>query len=118
MDILRYRGAPYLIPMGDWEPEQIRVRHETIPWGEIAVHRGAHVEATDGRVGQVDEFLVDPASEQITQLVLREGHLWGQKDVTIPASAIDRTEQDTIYLKLDKRTIEALPAVPIRRRVA
>jgi sporulation protein YlmC with PRC-barrel domain len=73
------------------------------------------VEATDGHVGQVDEFLVDPTNEHITHLVLREGHLWGQKDVTIPVSQIDRIEQDVVYLKLDKHGIEKLPSVPVRR---
>ena len=32
----------------------------------------------------MDEFLADPASRQITHLVLREGHLWSQKDVVVP----------------------------------
>jgi hypothetical protein len=48
--------------------------------------------------------------------VLREGHLWGQKDVTIPVSQIERIEEDAVHLKLDKRSIEALPAIPVRRR--
>jgi sporulation protein YlmC with PRC-barrel domain len=63
----------------------------------------------------VDEFLVDPGSGQITHLALREGHLWGRRDVTIPVSAIDRIEDDIVYLKLDKAAIAALPAIPVRR---
>jgi hypothetical protein len=31
-------------------------------------------------------------------------------------SEIDRLEEDTVYLKLDKQSIEALPAIPVRRR--
>ena len=87
------------------ETTVVPVKHEHIPRGEQAVHRGAHVRATDGHVGRVDEFQVDPTSEHITHLVLREGHLWGQKDVTIPISQIDHIGEDTIYLKLDKHTI-------------
>jgi hypothetical protein len=41
--------------------------------------------------------------------------LWGQKDVTIPVSEIERIKEDHVYLKLDKRSIEALPAIPKRR---
>ena len=67
-------------------------------------------------VGQVDEFLVDPVSGHITHLILRKGHLWGQKDVTIPVSEIARVEEDTVYLKLTKEQIEALPTIPVRRR--
>ena len=93
----------------------VPVKHRHIPQGELAVHWGARVEASDGYVGRVDEFLVD-SSEHITHLVLREGHLWGQKEVAIPVSQIDRMEENTIYLKLDRHTIESLPAVPVRRR--
>jgi sporulation protein YlmC with PRC-barrel domain len=67
-------------------------------------------------VGKVDEFLVDLSDGHITHLVLREGHLWGQKDVTIPVSEIQRIEEDTVYLKLDKHSIEKLPGIPVKRR--
>jgi sporulation protein YlmC with PRC-barrel domain len=106
-----YMTWPYVIP----EAEAVPVEHERIPPGELAIRRGAQVEASDGHVGQVDEFLVDPKNGHITHLVLREGHLWGQKDVTIPVSQIDRIEEDTVYLKLDKHSVEMLPTIPVRR---
>ena len=109
-------GGPHRIwPYSYPEYGSIALEHQHVPVGELAVHRGARVEAADGHVGRVDEFLVDPTSEHITHLVMREGHLWGQKDVTIPVSEIDRIEEDTVYLKLDKKSIEALPAIPIHR---
>lgn len=100
-----------------YAPEALRLKleDEEIPSNELSIRRGAGVEATDGAVGRVDEFLINPASDHITHLVLREDHLWGQKDVTIPVSQIDHYEADTVYLKLGKRGIEALPAIPIRR---
>ena len=110
-----YLVWPYHIPEIN---TAIPITHQRIPHGELAVRRGARVEATDGSLGWVDEFLVDPVDTHITHLVLREGHLWGQKDVTIPVSQIDRIEEDTVYLKLDKHSVEALPAIPIRRRRA
>lgn len=88
---------------------------EQIPHDELAIHRGAHVEASDGHIGRVDEFIVNPENNHVTYLVLLEGHLWGKKAVTIPVSEIDRIEQDTVYLKLDKETVKSLPAVPTRR---
>jgi sporulation protein YlmC with PRC-barrel domain len=107
---------PYVV--AEERTEYVPVEHKRVPPGELAVRRGARVEATDGRLGQVDEFLVDPTNGHITHLVLREGHLWGQKDVTIPVSQIERIEENVVYLKLDKHSIEALPAIPIRRRAA
>jgi sporulation protein YlmC with PRC-barrel domain len=91
------------------------IETERIPPGELAIHRGAHVQATDGRVGTVDEFLVDLSDGHITHLVLREGHLWGQKDVTIPVSEIGCIEGDTVYLKLDKHSVGKLPSIPVKR---
>jgi len=102
---------PYVAP----EAPYIVLEKECIPADELAIRRGANVEATDGRVGRVDEFMINPADDAISHLVLREGHLWGQKDVTIPVSQIDHIEEDTVFLKLDKHSIEALPAIPIRR---
>jgi sporulation protein YlmC with PRC-barrel domain len=106
-----YMTWPYVIP----EAETLPVEHARIPPGELAIRRGAQVEATDGHVGRVDEFLVEPKNGDITHLVLREGHLWGQKDVTISVSQIDRIEEDTVYLKLDKHSIEMLPTIRVRR---
>jgi hypothetical protein len=108
-----YLAWPYVLP----KTVTRTVEHEHIPPGELAVRRGARVEATDGHAGRVDEFLVNPSDGHITHLVLREGHLWGQKDVAIPVSEIEYIEEKSVYLKLDKHSIEALPTIPIHRRM-
>jgi hypothetical protein len=105
---------PYVIPEANYIP----IENEHIPADEFAVRRGANVEATDGRVGHVDEFLINPQDDTITHLVLREGHLWGQKNITIPLSQIDHIDENTVWLKLDKQSIETLPAIPIHREQA
>lgn len=97
------------------EPQMISISHRRIPKGELAIECGSRVEATNGHVGTVDELLVDPQDGHITHLMLREGHLWGQKDVTIPAAQIDHIEDDTVFLKLDKHAVASLPAMPVRR---
>jgi sporulation protein YlmC with PRC-barrel domain len=106
-----YMMWPHVLPLAT-----VPLEHQRIPPDELAVRRGTRVEATDGVVGKVDEFMVDPTSGHITHLVLREGHLWGKKDVTIPVSQIDHIEEDTVHLKIDKQSIEAMPAIPVRRR--
>ena len=107
-------GIFYMMPHLYPNVETLAVKHESIPADELAVRRGAWVEATDGIVGRVDEFLMDPENDHITHLVLREGHIWGQKDVTIPVSEIERIEENTVQLKINKREIEALPAIAVR----
>ena len=119
MDRSTFVGGPYCgwygWPYVALATTLMPVKHERVPPGELAVRRGARVKATDGLVGRVDEFLVDSTARRITHLVLREGHLWDQKDVTIPISEIERVGEDTVCLKLDKHAIESLPAVPARR---
>jgi sporulation protein YlmC with PRC-barrel domain len=107
-----YRLWPYAIPGEEFVP----IVHERVPRGELAVRRGMPVHATDGRVGRVDEFLVDPDGDHITHLVLREGHLWGARDITIPVSDVAEIREDGVHLKLSKQQVAALEAVPVHRR--
>ena len=92
------------------------VKTQQIPPGELAVRRGTRVEAKDGYVGKVDEFVVDAKNGHITHLVMREGHPWGKKDVIIPLSAMGKTHDETMFLKLNKHQIESLPTFPVHRR--
>jgi len=105
-----YMMWPYFFPAATY----ITLENEQIPADELAIRRGASVEALDGHVGRVDEFLINPLNDHITHLVMREGHFWGQKDVTIPMSQIERFEENAVYLKLNKEDIEKLPAIPVQ----
>jgi len=110
-------GSYYYLPYVNSEiPVYEAVEQQQIPPGELAVSRGTRVEATDGFVGKVDEFVVNPKNGHITHLVMHEGHLWGRKDVIIPVSAMGDTHDDTVFLKLDKHQIESLPTFPVHRR--
>lgn len=110
-------GSYYYMPYVTSEIRvPVLVEHQQIPPGELAVHRGTRVEATDGYVGRVDEFVVNPENGHITYLVMREGHLWGKKDVVIPLSALGETREDTVFLNLAKHEIESLPTFSMRRR--
>lgn len=104
-----YLLHPYVIP------GRLATKQESMPPGELGISRGTRVHATDGKVGWVDEFVVIPTNGEITHLLLREGHLWGCKEVTIPVSAIEGIEERTVHLKLDKRGVQALPSVPVKR---
>jgi sporulation protein YlmC with PRC-barrel domain len=103
---------PYVVPA----KRLVDVKVRRIPPGEFAVRRGAQVRAIDGRVGRVDEFCVDPESGHISHLVLREGHLWEGRAVTIPVSQIDRIEENVVHLKIDKKAVAEIPTIPVERR--
>ncbi len=108
-------GSVFIWPYSVPETDFITLEYEKMPVGEIAIRRGTRVHASDGLIGHVDELMIDRKDRKITHLVLREGHLWGQKDISIPVSQIDRIDQDIVYLKLSKKEVEALPEIPIRR---
>ena len=102
---------PYAVPAKRVVDDKIR----PIPPGELAVRRGARVEATDGRVGRVDEFVVEPDSGYITHLCLREGRLRGDKGVCVPVADIDRIQEKVVHLKVDKKTLASMPSFPVKR---
>jgi uncharacterized membrane protein len=115
-DYSMYQGGEYYEPYASTVgADYDRHDEELVPLGERAVHRGARVEASDGHIGTVAELVVDESSEYITHFVLEEGHLWGKKEITLPLSAVDHVEGDTVYLKLDKQAIAQLPTIPLRR---
>jgi PRC-barrel domain len=74
-------------------------KKENIPVNELAIRRKISFEATDGHVGHVDEFLIDPKNDVVTYLVVHEGHFWKLKVITIPMSQTDHFDNDTVYLK-------------------
>lgn len=103
---------PYVVPVKRIIDDKIR----RIPPGELAVRRGARVRATDGWIGRVDEFIIGPVSGNITHIVLREGHPWKERDITIPILNIERIEEKIVYLNIDKDTVASMPSVPVKRR--
>jgi sporulation protein YlmC with PRC-barrel domain len=108
-------GDAYTYPhvINDTAYATVDERH--VPLGELEVHGGMEVEATDGKVGKLDELVLDKDSGDITHIQMREGHLWGKKDVPIPVSAVDFVDAKTVYLNIDKKAVGSLPAVKVKR---
>lgn len=88
------------------------VTTDTVPLGEVAVRRGAHVRATDGPIGHVQGLVIEPATGHVTHVLLQEGHLWGRKQVAIPVRAV-RQLDDGITLSISRREVQDLPPVPV-----
>jgi sporulation protein YlmC with PRC-barrel domain len=81
---------------------------ERVPEGELALHPGMKVEATDGPVGEVTDLVVEPGSGRISHLVLEKGLLWWKKEARVPLSDVNYADADTVHLKLDKRAVDQL----------
>lgn len=88
---------------------------DRVPEGEVELRRGDQVHATDGAIGHVHGFVVDPQGHHITHVLLEAGHLWGRRDVTIPISAVADV-RDGVRLKLTRDQVRDLPVVDFKHR--
>ncbi len=102
-------------PFARPEAVNLPLGHERIPLGELALRRGAGIEATDGHMGKLGELLVDEEG-RITHFVLKEGHLWGRREVAVPVSMVEDAAEDLVRLRVDRSAVEELPAVPVKER--
>jgi sporulation protein YlmC with PRC-barrel domain len=116
---LPYRGLGGVWTEGQgWDtggahgPRRQTVTYDSVPLGEVQVHRGEHVHATDGEIGRVEGLVTDPDGHEVTHVLLQQGHLWGRKQVAIPITAVTGVEAG-ILLNLSQQEVEDLPPVAI-----
>ena len=88
------------------------VTHDALPLGEVGVHRGDCVYATDGEIGIVKGLVIERRAHHVTHVLLQEGHLWGRKEVAIPIGAVTGLENG-IQLNIPKAAVQSLPPVDI-----
>lgn len=88
---------------------------DTLPVGEVAIQRNDEVHATDGRIGQVEGLVVDSRNHHATHLLLKEGHLFGRKEVAIPIGNVTSMGDDQIWLSISREEVDNLPAVEFHR---
>ena len=94
----------------------VMISSETVPLGEVSVHRGDAVHTTDGTVGHLHGLVVDP-DDGVSHLLLQEGHLWGRKRVAIPIGAVVSMD-DGVVVRLSTRQVHDLPEVALHPPVA
>jgi len=73
---------------------------------------GYLLQASDGMVGHVCDFMMDVQSWVVCQLVIKTGHRLSGKEVEIPASQVARISWDesTVFTSLTKEVIQQSPA--------
>lgn len=84
------------------------VASDNVPEGEGEVARHDHVHASDGLIGELNGFVVDPGDHRVTHILLREGHLWGRREIAIPVSAVTSADP-IIRLNITKKQVQELP---------
>jgi hypothetical protein len=61
---------------------------------------------------RVHGLVIDPGSHHVTHVLLREGHVFGRKEIAIPISAVTRVF-DGVQLSITRQQVEDLPPVDI-----
>jgi hypothetical protein len=72
---------------------------------------GYHIQATDGTIGHICDFMTDAQSWAIHQLVVKTGHRFSGKEVRIPTSQVGRIsyEKSTVFVNLTTEAVEQSP---------
>jgi len=110
-----YYGSAGLGGYAGASDPHVGLSYDRVPKGEVEIRRSSAVTSADGHhLGHVDGFVVDD-DEQIAQLVLERGHLWGRREVTIPIGAVAKVESDAVTLSLSKDEVGALEPAPVHR---
>jgi len=91
-------------------PEQETI--DIVPPGEVEEHRGDHVHATDGDIGQVHGLRINPDSRQVTDVLVREGPAWARKEVAIPFAQVAGFG-DGLRLRMTRQQVRDLPRADI-----
>jgi hypothetical protein len=72
---------------------------------------GYHLQASDGTVGHVCDFMMDTQSWALRQLVVKTGHRLSGKEVQIPTRKVDRISylDSTVFVNLTREAVEQSP---------
>src|SRR4051794_14944112 len=92
----------------------VMVSYDRIPKHEVEIRRSSAVISTDGHhLGHVEGFLV--GSGDTADIVLEHGHLWGKREVVIPAASVERVQNDSITVSLTKDEVGKLDVRHVHR---
>ncbi|MEZ4864895.1 MAG: PRC-barrel domain-containing protein [Caldilineaceae bacterium] len=70
---------------------------------------GTHVYTADGKdVGAIERVVLDPQTDEISHIVVREGWLFTE-DKVVPTRLIDRAVADRVQLRADVQNLDELP---------
>ena len=74
--------------------------------------KGYHLQATDGIIGHIHDFMMDEESWVIGELVIKTGSRFSGHEVLIPVSKVIRIsyEESTVFVSLTMEAVAQSPA--------
>jgi PRC-barrel domain len=68
---------------------------------------GYHVQATDGEIGHVEDFIIEDENWEIKSLVAATGHWWSGKDVVVPRKAVTKVswEDSKVFVNISRESL-------------
>ena len=78
----------------------------------IQAVNGYQLQASDGKIGSICDFMMDSQSWAIHHLVIKTGHWPASSVVEIPTRKVDRIsyEESTVFVNLNRETVEQSPS--------
>jgi hypothetical protein len=100
------------LPGGSTAPNDPQLKPADAHLRSTQAVSGYHVQATDGIIGHVCDFMMDDKSWAIGQLVVKIGHRFTGNEVQVPTGKVDRISYDdsTVFVRLAKEAVEKSPA--------
>lgn len=97
-------------PLQAEEPDQHSTKYDP-HLRSIAEVTGYHVHATDGTLGEIEDFIMDDNGWRVSHLVVRWTNWWNQYVVAVPTSAVSAIDwnQETVRLNVPVQTIKTSP---------
>jgi len=116
-DLWGHSAVPFVPPT-----EELAENEETEPLPEVLKEAdshlrstlevtGYHIQATDGELGHVEDFLIEDENWAIKSLVAAVGHWWSNKNVLVPPGMIERVSwaDAKVFAKLTKTALMEEP---------
>jgi sporulation protein YlmC with PRC-barrel domain len=100
--------VPFVPP--DFDPEAQKQQQQSTS-NEADFHlrstlevTGYHVQATDGEIGHVEDFLIEDETWEIKSLVVATGHWWSGKEVIVPRKEVNRVswEESKVFVNITR----------------
>ncbi len=71
------------------------------------MHLNAHVECLDGRIGRLENIILNPKTERVTYLVVRGNDLQNTERL-VPERLVKEASHDTVFLSISKEKFEGM----------